>query len=83
MLEPELIDYRLEDTVLRNKDNNDAAQVSVISNTMPCNGREARSSFFKMSFVWVWKFIRRTSRCYIIFQVLYYCVTKLKPDPAV
>lgn len=80
---PELINRRLKNAMLRNKELEDAAQISLSISHVLTTGRVTWSPFFKKSFVWLWKLVPQTSRCYIIFHVLCYCARVLKPDSAV
>ncbi|KAE9963194.1 hypothetical protein BLS_003435 [Venturia inaequalis] len=71
---------RLEDALSRNRELESAVRPPTNEDHITINSDRIPNSFFKDSLIWSWKLIPQTSRCYIIFHVLCFCATKLRPD---
>ncbi|TID16147.1 hypothetical protein E2P81_ATG09004 [Venturia nashicola] len=71
---------RLEDTLSRNRELESIVRPPTDKDHTANNLDQIPTPFLKDGLIWSWKLIRQTSRCYIIFHVLSYFATKLRPD---
>ncbi|QDS70161.1 hypothetical protein FKW77_006055 [Venturia effusa] len=74
------LSQRLEDVLSRNKDLESVSHSEDFHDDADNDADQNSNSFLKDSLKWCAQFIQQSSRCYIIFHLLCYCASKLRPD---